>query len=170
LKINLLVNNYEHIVVKPIVTVARIIVSSENNSETELECLVHSDPPAKVNWTKDGADIVNNQRIQLISNQNKHNLVLKDLRDSDFGEYTCSAWNTIGASKKTIKLVKTPAILRCLKSRTDAKEMVLTWEVQSKSNISEHEFVYRRKGVSLILVEKQEDIKTYLKRAPSHAL
>jgi hypothetical protein len=84
LKINLLVNNYEHIVVKPIVTVGRIIVSSENNSETELECLVHSDPPAKVNWTKDGADIVNNQRIQLISNQNKHNLVLKDLRDSDF--------------------------------------------------------------------------------------
>jgi hypothetical protein len=135
-----------HVEFKPIVTVARIIVSSENNSETELECLVHSDPPAKVNWTKDGADIVNNQRIQLISNQNKHNLVLKDLRDSDFGEYTCSAWNTIGASKKTIKLVKTPAILRCLKSRTDAKEMVLTWEVQSKSNISEHEFVYRRKG------------------------
>ncbi|XP_064215829.1 protein amalgam isoform X2 [Tribolium castaneum] len=131
---------------KPVITVERISVSSENNSETELQCLVHSEPKAAVVWIKDNGNIVSSPRVQIVSKDHEYNLVLKDLRDSDFGVYTCSATNYLGNTKKHIKLVKTPAIVRITKSRTEANEVVLTWEVQSKSNLSDHEFVYRKKG------------------------
>lgn len=136
--------------VKPVISVERISVNSENNSETELQCLVHSEPKAVVVWIKDNENIVPSSRIQLISKDHdrENNLVLKDLRDSDFGVYICSATNYLGNTKKHIKLVKTPAIVRITKSRTEANEVVLSWEVQSKANLSNHEFLYRRKGVS----------------------
>lgn len=72
---------------------------------------------------------------------------MKDIRDSDFGVYTCSATNSLGTTKKDIVLVPTPAIYRFMKSQSQAKEVTLTWEVQSKSNLTEHELLYRTKGV-----------------------
>ncbi|XP_063920573.1 neural cell adhesion molecule 2-like isoform X2 [Zophobas morio] len=132
---------------KPSLTIEKMIVSSENNSETELECQVHSEPRAQVVWKKDGINIVNTERIQLKTKGIQHNLILKNIQDSDFGVYVCSATNSLGTSEKSISLVSTPAIYRFVVSQTDGKP-VLTWEVQSKSNLSSHELVYRRQGES----------------------
>ncbi|RZC41614.1 amalgam-like, partial [Asbolus verrucosus] len=97
---------------KPMVTIEQISVSSENNLDTELKCIAHSDPKPQVVWIKDGINIKNRK------------------------------------TSRNVTLVKTPAVLRFVKPQTDTKELVLAWEVQSKSPILGHELQYRKKGDS----------------------
>lgn len=115
--------------------------------DTELKCIVHAEPRATVVWKKDGVNIISNSHTQLSTTENSHILLIKGLQETDFGVYVCSAVNYLGETKREIKLSKTPAVVKFIKPQGDSKDVQLTWEVQSKSPISEHDLQYRKKGV-----------------------
>lgn len=86
------------------------------------------------------------------ANRNEYILVIRNLTEKDFGKYSCFAKNSLGKLEKTVSLVKTPAIRDFIKPDKSNKEVVLTWKVESKSPILEHELQFKKKGVSLTIL------------------
>ncbi|XP_045462616.1 lachesin-like isoform X2 [Harmonia axyridis] len=132
----------------PVVSIEEFIVNSDKEMDTELKCTVKAKPRADVVWLRNGIVLHSSSHIKMSNQDNEHILTLKGLRESDFGQYVCSANNSLGAIEKSINLVKTPAIREFIKPERPTKDLVLTWKVESKAPIIEHELQYRRKGDS----------------------
>lgn len=133
------------------ITIEKYFVNSVHQSDAELTCIVHAYPTPSINWKKDGENIFQTNRIEL--RQKKHAthteniLVIRNLTEKDFGKYSCFAKNSLGKNEKQVTLVKTPAIREFIKPEKANKDVVLTWKVESKSAILEHELQYKKKGV-----------------------
>ncbi|KAJ8968452.1 hypothetical protein NQ317_018136 [Molorchus minor] len=117
---------------KPVMTINNYIVNSANENDAELKCTVHAYPAATVSWKRDGTNIISNPpktNVKLHQNNGKveNILIITNLTDSDFGEYICSAKNDLGKEEKSIYI-----------------DVVLTWRVESKSPIQEHELQHRK--------------------------
>lgn len=125
-------------------------MSSDKDMNTELKCTVKAKPTASVVWLRNGQSLHSTEHIHLRNVDNDHILFLKGLKESDFGKYVCLAKNRLGKVEKSINLVKTPAVLEFIKSDVPTRDLVLTWKVESKTPITEHELQYRKKGVSTL--------------------
>ncbi|KAL3285361.1 hypothetical protein HHI36_019469 [Cryptolaemus montrouzieri] len=132
----------------PIVSIEKIIVSSDHDMDTELKCTVKAKPTANVIWLRNGNNLKSTEHVHLLNEGNDHILILKGLKESDFGKYVCLAKNYLGTVERSISLVKTPAVNEFIKPEKPTKDLVLTWKVESKTPITEHELQYRRKGES----------------------
>lgn len=133
------------------ITTEKYLVNSDHQSDAELTCTVHAYPPPSIVWRKEGENVVQTLRIQL--SQKKHVtrteniLVIHNLTEKDFGKYSCFAKNSLGKNEKTVSLVKTPAVREFVKPEKSNKDVMLTWKVESKSPILEHELQFKKKGV-----------------------
>ncbi|XP_044751145.1 neural cell adhesion molecule 1-like isoform X2 [Coccinella septempunctata] len=132
----------------PIVSIEKFIVNSDKDMDTELKCTVKAKPTASVVWLRNGHSLHSSEHIHLRNQENDHILVLKGLQETDFGKYVCLAKNRLGTVEKSINLVKTPAVLEFIKPEKPTRDLVLTWKVESKTPITEHELQYRKKGES----------------------
>lgn len=134
---------------KPLVNVEKFVVTSDTSLDAELKCSVSAYPPALGGWQKDGKNVVPRPPHLILNKSHNHYILLiKELREEDFGKYTCMAKNMFGMTEKHIYLVNTPAIRDFVKPPKGLKDTVLTWKVESKSPISEHELQYRKVGDS----------------------
>lgn len=133
------------------ITTEKYFVNSVHQSDAELTCTVHGYPTPSVMWSKDGENLFQTNRIELT--QKKHAtrtenvLVIRNLTEKDFGKYSCLAKNSLGKMEKAVSLVKTPAVREFVKPEKSNKNVVLTWKVESKSPILEHELQFKKKGV-----------------------
>lgn len=132
-------------------SIDKYIVNSNKENDAELKCTVHAYPPPVVVWKKDGMNIrADPPKIILKRHQNnvENILMITNLTEADFGEYTCSATNKFDKVEKRVSLVKVPVVRGFVKPEKTNKDVVLTWKVESKSPITEHQLQYRKKGVS----------------------
>lgn len=73
------------------------IVHTKMQLNAQLECLVTSQPVANVHWFNQGIPVITNDRIKQINQTNqttndyhdvrKHILLIKNIKESDFGMY-----------------------------------------------------------------------------------
>lgn len=73
--------------------------------ESELTCIVHAHPHAKVTWYKDHSEIHPEMgRIEMKEEKSRHTLRILHTEQKDLGAYTCVAKNRMGQGQKTISL------------------------------------------------------------------
>lgn len=151
-----------HVEHKPVVLIEKYIVNSDKEFDAELKCTVHAFPKANIVWKKNGTNVKSIPgKIKLQPKSNIENvLIITNLTDEDFDKYTCSAKNSLGKVDKTINLVRTPAVQGLNKPEKINKDFVLTWRVESKSPIAEHELQYRKSGEEEWKIIKPEVTKT----------
>ncbi|KAK9877241.1 hypothetical protein WA026_016985 [Henosepilachna vigintioctopunctata] len=110
----------------PIVSIEKITVNSDKDMDTELKCTVKAKPTATVIWLRNKVNLKSSDHVRLHNEGDDHILILK--------------------VEKSINLVKTPAVLEFIKPDKPTRDLVLTWKVESKTPIKEHELQYRKRG------------------------
>ena len=92
----------------PEIQVTEVFVSTYTGQDkVELVCNVHAHPAPLVVWTRGGQTISEGGEGRLRTNsvgRRRHSLVITNVQRSDFGQYTCSAANSLGTSNQTIEL------------------------------------------------------------------
>jgi hypothetical protein len=81
------------------------LVASGKDYETELKCVVHAEPAAKVYWLKDNEPITELGHVKTSADGNKYFYHIQRTQVSDFGKYKCMATNSKGTTNsKEIEL------------------------------------------------------------------
>lgn len=81
-------------------------VHSGLGRESDLVCVVHARPEARVKWYKNGKEIsARSAKILIKTNETKHILTHMNTEKEDFGTYTCKATNRFGTTEHDIKLI-----------------------------------------------------------------
>ncbi|KAF4527697.1 hypothetical protein B566_EDAN018038 [Ephemera danica] len=93
----------------PEIEIEKEIVNSGEGYDAELVCEVHSEPKAKVGWSKDGKPMHGTPRATMTHQGSRHILQIQNTQKSDFGSYTCQANNSLGRLHKVIRLSGEPS-------------------------------------------------------------
>ena len=78
-------------------------IHTGEGDETEVICIVHASPKAKVTWLKDGFP-VDESRNPVNQRGNRHTLVIPNVNEESFGDYTCEAQNSFGTQSKSTRV------------------------------------------------------------------
>ncbi|XP_053680258.1 neuronal growth regulator 1 [Anopheles nili] len=120
-----------------------------------LECLVTAHPIASIHWFHHGLPVVFDRRIvkldALVAKHQyhtvqRHQLAIRNLRDSDLGQYECKASNRIGFTSAQLELTGRPMVA----SFKPAAEMSsptthnFIWQTESFSTLIEYKLKFRR--------------------------
>ena len=88
------------LICKPKVSQTSPIVTLTTNRTFSINCIVHSDPPARISWTLDGTHFTDNLRKQVKTTQYKlvtvSKLIIHHAVQADSGVYTCEVENLAG--------------------------------------------------------------------------
>ena len=84
-----------------------------------LEAELTAEPKPEIEWTKDSTLIESNERIEIKTTKNCHQLKIKDAVVNDAGQYAIKAHNKLGAVESHCHVVVTeiPKFLKGLESR-----------------------------------------------------
>ncbi|XP_019867558.1 protein amalgam isoform X2 [Aethina tumida] len=132
---------------EPIISIDKYMVNTEHNTDVELKCVVRGSPVPTTNWQKDGVNIKNTQSYNLRHEKDASILLIRNVQETELGTYTCVAKNALGKVEKNVTVVKEPAVLH-LKEDKNERGTQLSFKVESKSAIEEHELQFRKKGES----------------------
>ncbi|XP_032673698.1 lachesin-like isoform X2 [Odontomachus brunneus] len=138
----------------PEVEAKKSMVHSGTGIESELMCIVTAYPKAIIKWSKDNKEITQKKESiimhhgEMKGNKTKHTLKILHTMEQDFGDYKCSAQNSIGRDSKTIRLTGVPsqAKLLSVNMTTDSTGIIFKWRLESYSPINEYKIQYRRQG------------------------
>lgn len=127
--------------------------------EARLECDATSQPQSNVHWFHHGIPVLLDNRIQRIDHavlinqttndyvtMTKHILIIKNVRENDFGRYSCRAENTMGTSAIEIELTGRPIAPIFKRSPLVSAYMThnLIWQTESLSPLFEHKMRFRQ--------------------------
>lgn len=70
-------------------------------SPVVLPCEVKGDPKPDILWFKNGIELISDRNFEI---GNDGNLKIRNVIESDEGEYVCSATNIVGTSDQVFKL------------------------------------------------------------------
>lgn len=140
-----------HVTHAPRIKIGQYLVTANKEKDTELICTVDAYPAVQPVWKKGNEILKSEENKKIITKRREQYtvesiLVISNLTDEDFTNYTCAAINEIGKSEQVVSLVKIPAVREFIKPEKSYKDVVLSWKVESKSPIETHEIQYRRKG------------------------
>ncbi|CAH1389433.1 unnamed protein product [Nezara viridula] len=131
---------------EPEIEINSEVVHSGEGYESELTCVVHAHPGAKVTWFKNDQPLKESHHISQVKNGSSHSLRISATKKTDFGNYKCVANNSIGTTSKAIALSGLPPtpVFESTTSAEDGKSPRLTWKVISRSPIEQFELMYRK--------------------------
>jgi len=129
----------------PEIEVDQSWIRTNDGIEAEVSCNIHSEPKAEVKWYKDTMllDPTNNRHMEVYGN--RHVLTLKSVKETDFGNYSCMADNSLGRERGSIEVSGRPHRAKILSSNLGFKkdQYNLTWTVDSFLPIEEYRILYR---------------------------
>lgn len=131
---------------EPEIEISNEVVHSGEGYESELTCVVHAHPGAKVTWFKNDLPLKESHHISQLKSGNSHSLRISATKKTDFGNYKCVANNSIGTTSKVITLSGLPPtpVFESTTIAEDEKSPRLTWKVVSQSPIEQFELMYRK--------------------------
>lgn len=105
----------------------------------------------QVEWFRDGTAITLGGRIDMHVSSEKHSLLVRHIKDTDFGNYMCQASNNLGSSQQFIQLSGIPNIPVFQKSsrRLGPDGYRLVWQVDTYSAIIQYLLKFREREVSI---------------------
>lgn len=135
------------------------IVHTKLSLNAQIECQVTSLPQANVHWFHHGIPVLTDHRIGRQDHANtlnesvseyytktKHILLIRNVKENDFGMYDCRAENALGISSSTVELTGRPMPPIFKKSPLVSAFMThnLIWQTESLSPIYEHKLKFRQ--------------------------
>ncbi|KAG0712714.1 Protein amalgam [Chionoecetes opilio] len=88
------------------------ILHTGAGDEAKLVCIVHGRPSPTVTWTRGGHAINTDRHISSHDGLHRHALTVKDVKDDDFGDYTCTATSPLGRTNSSFRLTGQPFLAR----------------------------------------------------------
>ena len=88
----------------PHVSVSEVVIHALSGDVAELVCKVKGHPSPQVVWSKGGEVVKTDKRRSIHQEDTRHSLTILQLKEEDWGMYTCSATNSQGMAHKDIKL------------------------------------------------------------------
>nr|CAD7570175.1 unnamed protein product [Timema californicum] len=88
----------------PEVTVDKTWIHAAPGLRSELVCRVMADPQARVEWVFQDRPVVTSSRVIALSINEKNTLLIRSVRASELGHYTCKASNMMGHSQQVVEL------------------------------------------------------------------
>lgn len=130
----------------PEIEVERNWIHAGEGDDAKIVCVVHGEPPPNVSWYQDDSLVDVSERHSIKVRGSKHILSIHGVRESDFGNYSCVAENSLGSSAVYMQLSGRPSPVKFLGSpyshTTDSYN--LTWAVESNPELSEIRLLYRK--------------------------
>lgn len=136
-----------NVVYPPEVSVEKQWIHSAPDMRAEVVCNVYANPPAKVEWFRDGTPVALQSRLDTHVTSEKHALLLRHLQDSDFGNYMCRASNHLGLSQGFVQLSAIPNTPVFLKSsrRMGPDGYRFVWQVDTYTPIIQYVLKFRER-------------------------
>lgn len=133
----------------PVVTAVPSKVATLEGTRVSLTCSVLSVPKSDVRWFFKRSQLKMDQKHMMEERENNYTLTLENVRESNLGEYTCSAVNKIGDGQAVVFLTGIPFGLDFTSSTLGLYKSSynLTWTVKTFSPLDETEISYRRVGL-----------------------
>lgn len=135
------------------------IVHTKLAINAQIECQVTSLPQANVHWFHHGIPVITDYRItrqdhaialnETVSGYHthtKHLLIIRNVKENDFGMYDCRAENPLGINSATVELTGRPMPPIFKKSPLMSAFMThnLIWQTESQSPIFEYKLKFRQ--------------------------
>ncbi|XP_071513518.1 protein amalgam-like isoform X3 [Panulirus ornatus] len=135
----------------PEVTTEQAILHTSEGDEAKLMCIVHGRPTPHVTWTKDGQQINPDHHITEHDSLHRHTLTIHKVREEDFGDYICTAENSLGQKEYTLTLTGLPKTPKMTSSPAGGERTsyTLTWETESYTPIVQYRLQYRKFKVNV---------------------
>ncbi|XP_059095323.1 lachesin-like isoform X2 [Tigriopus californicus] len=129
---------------QPDVEVEEVFIHASTGNQVELVCLVHAHPKPLVKWFRDSTELTN-QSSNIRHTHNRHILIISELADEDFGNYTCSAENKWGQASRVIEIsgLAAPAEFSSQPRGYEPEQYLIEWTVKSFSPVEEFLLRYR---------------------------
>jgi len=135
---------------KPTIEMQQTFIHTKETDETEIVCVVHASPRAKVEWFKNGQKMGDDDNKWGITSKigNHHSLTLppKLLDESKFGVYTCKATNKYGTDEKMVEVSgkAEPPTFKSKHEGTEEDTYFLEWVAKSQTTpITSFKLEYR---------------------------
>ncbi|XP_063236944.1 limbic system-associated membrane protein-like [Bacillus rossius redtenbacheri] len=131
----------------PEVRAERNWVHAAPGIRVELVCHVTADPVPEVEWLFNDRPVNLSSRVVFLPFSGRYSLMLRSVRVTDLGYYTCRAANQMGHSQEIIELsgVANPAVFKTSKlRRPNWTNYTLVWEVDSYNPITEYNLLFRK--------------------------
>lgn len=127
----------------PVVSAERTFVHTAIGLRAVLAAKVEfSVPPARTAWYRDGRPVKTDDRVVLMVRENVHMLIFRNVRMTDFGNYTFRAENKLGMADLAFKLTGLPNVASFkvdpALNKATSTTFTLIWEVDSYSTIIEY--------------------------------
>ncbi|KAK5640980.1 hypothetical protein RI129_009527 [Pyrocoelia pectoralis] len=131
----------------PEVEAERATVHTGIGLEAHLVCIVHAEPPPQVLWFKDTTQLGTTEQHAAQSRGNRYTLVIRNVTDVDFGNYSCVASNTHGKARGHLMLTGTAGLaVFDSPSLGHEKEFYnISWSVNSHAAVTEYELFFRQR-------------------------
>ncbi|XP_076045230.1 protein amalgam-like isoform X2 [Oratosquilla oratoria] len=130
----------------PEINTEQAILHTGEGDEAKLVCVVHGRPVPRVTWTKNGQSVERDSHMTTKDGVHRHTLTISDVTPDDFGDYVCTAYNTIGTVNGTLRLTGLPKTPRMTSSPAggEKESYTLTWEAESYSPIIQYRVRFRK--------------------------
>ncbi|CAL4131286.1 unnamed protein product [Meganyctiphanes norvegica] len=138
------------VIYAPEIVTEKAIISTGEGDKVELVCIVYSRPASEVTWQKDGSSVEHEPNMEETKGGHKHTLMLQNITEEMFGDYTCHAKNEHGESEATINLTDLPTPPHFTSDINGGEETsyTLTFETESYYPITEYQINYREAKTS----------------------
>ncbi|XP_018021341.2 neural cell adhesion molecule 1-like isoform X2 [Hyalella azteca] len=133
---------------RPEITTEESILHTGNGDEAKLVCIVHGHPAPTVHWRRGDHLVASDKHLMTHDGEHRHSLIIRDVQDDDFGDYTCSAKNRQGVTEQTVVLTGLPKVPKMTSSPAGGEKetYTLTWETESFSPIVQYRVQFRKVG------------------------
>ncbi|XKL67778.1 hypothetical protein PGB90_003269 [Kerria lacca] len=130
----------------PEVSTEKNWVHSANGLKIELVCEVIANPRPKVDWFHNDYPVNFSSKVSTRIFGNKYFLIIKNMKFSDFGNYSCQGTNFLGRNYKTIEVsgLAHPAVFKSDPRIRTETSYTLIWEVDSYSIIIQYNLRFRK--------------------------
>jgi len=136
----------------PIVSTHRHHVNTERGASAELYCNYRAKPIGRSYFIKDGKTLQLSDKYSIKDSvHNGHNrttLIVREVTDSDLGEYLCQVENAIGSNEVKVHVSYVPETPQFEDMSVEGNQVTLHWLVRSRQPLSEAMLDYQVTGVS----------------------
>ncbi|KAK7079666.1 hypothetical protein SK128_026772, partial [Halocaridina rubra] len=127
------------------------ILHTGEGDMAKLLCIVHGRPSPIVSWAKYGEPLSHDQHIQWSDSAHRHTLTISEVREDDFGDYSCVAENEMGQAQHTLRVTGLPKTPRMTSSPAGGEDdaYTVTWETESYTQILQYRLKYRKSRANM---------------------
>ncbi|XP_045133288.1 limbic system-associated membrane protein-like isoform X2 [Portunus trituberculatus] len=134
----------------PEIITEQAILHTGEGDEAKLVCIVHGRPTPKVTWMRGGHSINTDRHLSTHDGLHRHTLTVKQVKEEDFGNYTCIAESNLGRVNSSLRLTGLPRMPRLTSSPAggEKRSYTLTWETESHTPVIMYRLQYRKRKES----------------------